>query len=33
MVAGDEEDEAVNVDECCELQDEGLARFMGSSED
>ena len=27
MVAGDEEDEAVNVGECCELLDERLARF------
>ena len=27
MVAGDEEDEAVNVGDCCELLDERLARF------
>ena len=29
MVAGDEEDEAVNVGEWCELLDERLARFHG----
>ena len=29
MVAGDEEDEAVNVGEWCELLDERLARFYG----
>ena len=29
MVAGDKEDEPVNVGECCELLDEGLARFDG----
>ena len=29
MVAGDEEDEAVNVREWCELPDERLARFDG----
>ena len=29
LVAGDEEDEAVNVGECCELLDERLARFDG----
>ena len=27
MVAGDEEDEAVNVGDCCELLDERLGRF------
>ena len=29
MVAGDEKDEAVNVDEWCELLDKRLARFDG----
>ena len=29
MVAGDKEDEAVNVGEWCELLDERLARFDG----
>ena len=29
MVAGDKEDEPVNVGECCELLDEGLVRFDG----
>ena len=29
MVAGDQEDEAVNASEWCELLDESLARFAG----
>ena len=29
MVAGEEEDELVNVGKCCELLDERLARFDG----